>query len=408
MASANHGSGRGLQSTPLSRATDSSADGEHTAGLETPALVSQRAGLNRTRLAIVGCVGVPNVYGGFESFAEHVSPALRARGLTVTVTCDRARYVHDLSPDFKGVRRLFIRMPANGALSPLHDLLAFVRVVFSHDTVLVLGVSGGLFFPLFWLLALLSGSRVLVNIDGVEWRRTKFQRWRRRYLYLSDWLAQRFAHQVIYDNLALKRFLHFPAKSHCIAYSGDHAAVAPAASTTPGWTRGSAASYALTVCRIEPENNCEMLIQGFLASRLGEYRFVGNWSASDYGRALRAKYAHEPRLRLMDPVYEAGPLHTMRQGCSHYLHGHAVGGTNPSLVEMLYFDCHILCFDCDFNRCTAETAAMYFRRSDDLKRQLDKALPVSAPPAHVRERYTLGTIVEQLTGLMGSVPGRLD
>jgi hypothetical protein len=361
-------------------------------------------GASIARVAVVGCVGIPNRYGGFESFAEHISPALRARGMAVSVTCDRARYADDLSPEFKGVRRLFIRMPANGALSPLHDLLAFLRVVFSHDAVLVLGVSGGMFFPLFRLLALLSGSQVLVNVDGVEWRRTKFQPWKRSFLYLSDWLAQRFAHKVVYDNLALRRFLHYPAKAHCMAYSGDHAAVAPAAPTGAGWVRGQAASYALTVCRIEPENNCEMLIQGFLESNLDEYRFVGNWASSAYGRALREKYADHPRLRLMDPVYDAGPLHALRHGCSHYLHGHAVGGTNPSLVEMLFFDCHILCFDCDFNRCTAEAAAAYFKSHAELARQLDGPQPTALPPAGIRNRYTVAMIADQLVAMMAARP----
>ena len=128
----------------------------------------------RRHLAIIGSVGIPNRYGGPEAFAESIAPALVAKGYEVTVTCDRSRYTDDLSEIFNGVRRIFIGIGANGATSPLHDLVAFMRVVRRAHYILVLGVSGGLFFPLFRLACVLTGSRLLVNIDGVEWRRSKF------------------------------------------------------------------------------------------------------------------------------------------------------------------------------------------------------------------------------------------
>lgn len=353
-------------------------------------------------VAIIGCVGIPNRYGGFESYAEHISPALQARGLAVTVTCERARYSDDLSSTYKGVSRRFIPVPANGGLSPLHDLLAFLSVVGSADVVLVLGVSGGLFFPLFRLLANMTGCQLLVNIDGVEWRRTKFGFLKRQSLVLFDWWAQRFSHRVIYDNKALASFLRFPVKSHCIAYSGDHA-IAHMASPMAGQSMDAGLTpYVLTVCRIEPENNCELLIQGFLASSLSEYRFIGNWDASAYGRELRQRYAGEPRLRLLNPIYDAAAVYELRRGCGHYLHGHGVGGTNPSLVEMLFFDCNILCFDCPFNRCTAEDAAGYFQTTDDMAKALNSSNPVGlAQRKHLRQRYTVESIVDRTIEVMG-------
>lgn len=353
------------------------------------------------RIAIIGCVGIPNRYGGFESYAEHVSPVLQSRGNRVTVTCERARYTDDLTPLFKGVRRLFIPVPANGGLSPLHDLLAFLSVVLSSEFVLVLGVSGGLFFPLFRLIAGLTGCRILVNVDGVEWRRSKFGFVKRQFLYLSDWLAQRFAHRVIYDNEGLAAFMHFPAKSHCVAYSGDHAVAQSGQPLTGRPAVPEQPVYVLTVCRIEPENNCEMLIQGFLVSTLAEYRFMGNWDASAYGRELRQSYGNEPRLRLMDPVYEASAVYALRSGCGHYLHGHGVGGTNPSLVEMLFFDCNILCFDCEFNRCTADDAAGYFRTAGSLARMLDDPPPADPTRRQVlRGRYLVEHIVDQTVAVL--------
>lgn len=344
------------------------------------------------RLAIIGSVGIPNRYGGPEAFAESIAPVLAAQGFDVTVTCEKARYLDDLSPGFKGVRRMFIDVGANGASSPFHDLLAFLKVFARSDFVLVLGVSAGLFFPLFRLLCLFRGAKLLVNIDGVEWRRDKFTAFGKLVLYCSDWLAQRCAHVVIYDNEALLPYVLHPGKSVCVEYSGDHAVAA--ASAAPSAPR--AQPYALTVCRIEPENNCDLLIEGFLRSSLPTYVFVGNWERSAYGRSLRQRYAGEPRLQLLDPIYDPAQLYALRNSCTFYLHGHSVGGTNPSLVEMMFFDCDILCWDCAFNRATAREAARYFSGADDLGRLL--SLPAVAPlqRGEMRKRYSAEAIVEKL------------
>jgi glycosyltransferase involved in cell wall biosynthesis len=343
-------------------------------------------------VAIIGSVGVPNRYGGPEAFAESISPELAKAGYHVTVTCDRRRYLDDLSPWFRGTRRRFIRMGANGVTSPLHDMMAFLAVFWRADYVLALGVSGGLFFPLFRVLCMLSGTRLLVNIDGVEWRRSKFGGFGKLVLFLSDWLAQRFSHVVIYDNDALLPFVNHPWKSICVEYSGDQALAVEA----PATESRCGGEYALTVCRIEPENNCELLLQGFLQSSGSCYVFVGNWERSPYGRDLRARYAGEPRLKLLDPIYDPRELFVLRNGCTHYLHGHSVGGTNPSLVEILFFDCQIYCFDCGFNRATAGDSVRYFHDPADLATKLNEPDGSVAQRAMVRDRYTREAISRKL------------
>ena len=349
----------------------------------------------RRHLAIVGSVGIPNRYGGPEAFAESIAPALVDKGFAVSVTCDRSRYTDDLSERFKGVRRIFVGIGANGATSPLHDLAAFMRVVRRADYILVLGVSGGLFFPLFRLACALTGSRLLVNIDGVEWRRSKFGPLGKLVLYCSDVLAQCCAHVIIYDNDALLPYVRHPRKAACVEYSGDHAVLSelPAA-------RDSPEPYALTICRIEPENNCDVLIEGFLKTALARYVFVGNWSRSEYGRKLRRRYAGESRLQLLDPVYDPRQLYHWRSHCKVYLHGHSVGGTNPSLVEMLFFDCDILCWDCSFNRATAGDAARFFTSADHLAQLLGAGPAPVASRELIRRRYTREAIVAKLSAAL--------
>lgn len=332
-------------------------------------------------IAFIGSAGIPNRYGGFESFAEHCTPAMVAAGHEVIVTCD-ARLYPDRAPDFNGVRRLFLDTPANGAASVLHDLFAFFKVFLRSSHIVVLGVSGGLWFPLFRLLCGLSGKRLLVNVDGIEWRRDKFSPRKRRLLKVLDSLAQRFAHRIIYDNEGLAPFLvpSCRGKSHCIAYSGDHVLRVPGTAVEPG--------TALTVCRIEPENQLELMIEGFLASPLQRYTLIGNWNHSPYARQLRARYAHEPRLALLDPIYDPLALAQHRERCAVYLHGHSVGGTNPSLVEMLFYDCELLCFDVSFNRHTAQDCARFFADAPALTALLRQPRPPEAGRQALRRAYS--------------------
>ena len=320
------------------------------------------------RIAFIGSAGIPNRYGGFESFLEHCGPSFAAATASTLVTCDASLYQDDLSPEFRGVRRIFLKTRANGASSIFHDLFAFFRVYRESTHIMVLGVSGGLWFPLFRLMCWLGGKRLGVNIDGVEWRRAKFSPAKQRVLRLFDHLAQRFSDVVVYDNAGLAPYVLRTARGRAveIGYSGDHVLRLPEMSQKPG--------TALTVCRIEPENNLDMLIEGAMLSGLKRYTIVGNWDNSDYSRALRERFRGNPRLELLDPIYEPRRLAELRESCAIYLHGHSVGGTNPSLVEMLFYDCHIICFDVCFNRVTVGAGASYFSDAVSLAQSIDTAM----------------------------------
>ena len=351
------------------------------------------------RIAFIGSAGVPNRYGGFESFLEHCGPAMARIVESVHVTCDAGLYADDLSPDFKGVTRIFLKVPANGAASVLHDLLAFLAVYRRSTHIVVLGVSGGPWFPLFKLMCRLGGKRLGVNIDGVEWRRAKFSRFKQALLRLFDHLAQRFCDVVIYDNAGLASFVLPSARPQAaqIGYSGDHVLRLPDVVPAPG--------TALTVCRIEPENNLDLLIAGALASPLRRYTIVGNWNNSAYGQALRARHRNETRLELLDPIYDARRLAELREGCSMYLHGHSVGGTNPSLVEMLYHDCAVLCFDVNYNRSTAGEGAAYFSDAPGLARLIGEVMEGrsggdAGARLALRARYTSDAIAKAYVDAM--------
>jgi glycosyltransferase involved in cell wall biosynthesis len=352
--------------------------------------------VNSTKsVAFIGTAGVPNTYGGFEGFLEVTVPIFVEHGYAVSVTCDSARH-SEKSQLWRGAKRKFIGIPANGGLSVLHDFIAFFRVFRSSRNIVILGVSAGVFFPFFRLMCDLARKRLIVNVDGVEWRRKKFSFPKRLYLWFSDFFAQSFAHFVIIDNEGLRPFLTSVGKIKAvfIPYSGDHVIRIPSlvASSEP---------YLLSICRIEPENNCDLLLNAFRKLRQGKYVFIGNWGASDYGKVLQKEYKGTPGLVMHNAIYDQKFLASLRESCSGYVHGHSVGGTNPSLVEMLFYDCRIAAFDCVFNRNTSGADAEYFRAESDLVELMSKYL--SSPASIVkksRNRYTAHAVVSEYEALL--------
>jgi glycosyltransferase involved in cell wall biosynthesis len=338
-------------------------------------------------VAFIGSVGVPNCYGGFESFVEAVAPEISARGGKVSVTCDSNRY-EDLTPKYKGLNREFLSISANGWQSPIHDLFAFFKILKAHQTIVVLGVSAGPLFLLMRIITSITGKKLVVNIDGIEWRRTKFTKKVRLILRLFDFCAQLSANKIIYDNDGLYDYVikPFRKKAVCIAYSGDHV------QRFPGVKKEN---FALTVCRIEPENNIEMLIEAASKSDLEKYIVIGNWDNSEFGRRIKNENKNT-KIVLLDPIYDSEIIGKYRESCAMYLHGHSVGGTNPSLVEMLYYDCTLICFDCVFNRATAKNDSLYFSSVDELVKRINT---LSKAPSWsekaIRFEYTASKIASQ-------------
>ena len=346
-------------------------------------------------MAFIGAAGVPNVYGGFESFLESCGPLIATFFGKVYVTCDRARY-QNREPLWNGIHRIFISIPANGALSVVHDVCAFFAVIWRSDVVIVLGVSGGVFFPVFRITCWLLNKRLFVNVDGVEWRRQKYSRLKSWFLFVSDRIAQICSHAVIIDNEALRPFLIRIARNAAwsIAYAGDHVLRLQERTLADS-------ARVLTVCRIEPENSCHILLSAFSKAGVGRYSFVGNWAASQYGRDLFEQYSGFDRIDLLPPTYDTSDLARLREDCTLYLHGHSAGGTNPSLVEMLFYDCEIAALDCAFNRETAGDEIDFFANEQELA-----AIIVSHNPTDTflrpisRTRYTRQLIAENYVKLI--------
>lgn len=358
------------------------------------------------RIALLGVVGVPGRYGGFETLAENLVRyhARSGHQSALTVWCS-GKHNTQYPSRFELAELRYIGLRANGAQSIPYDFISIWQAIRSrHDRIVLLGVSGALALP---LVRLFSRIMVVTNIDGIEWKREKWNRLARAFLRASEWAAVRFSHEVIADNQAIADHVRDSYGISCqvIAYGGDHALSCEDDSEVPA---GLPDQYVLALCRIELENNVQMILEAF-AELNTPLVFVGNWDNSTYGRGLRERYRGLANLHLLDPIYEPGPLHALRARAWGYVHGHSAGGTNPSLVEMMHFGVPVLAHGCTFNRHSTEDQALYFETSEELAALVRGLCPENAAAVGsamkeiAQRRYTWEKIGKAYFELLRSV-----
>ncbi len=318
------------------------------------------------KVAIIGTQGVPASYGGFESLVENLIGENCPDYIEYTVYCS-SKDIPDKAASYKGARLKYIPLKANGISSIPYDIISMCRSMRGYDVILILGVSGCLFMP---VLKVMSSSRIIVNIDGLEHKRAKWGKAARWVLRTSEVFAVKFADVIVTDNKGIQDYVSetYGKSSALIAYGGDHvkrnvsSATAMEILSNYGIKRGE---YAITVCRIEPENNSHIILEAFSHTDM-PLVFIGNWDHSDWSRSLRQHYAAYHNLHLLDAIYDLDILYTLRSNAGIYLHGHSAGGTNPSLVEAMHFGIPIAAFDVVYNRETTEGKAYYFKTPDEL------------------------------------------
>lgn len=320
------------------------------------------------RISVIGTVGVPACYGGFESLVDNLLDFTPAN-VEYTVFCSAKKYENRLE-SYKGAKLVYLEKDANGIESILYDFEGMKRSLDS-DIMLILGVSGCMFLP--YIRRRFRG-KIITNIDGLEWRRDKWKWYAKYLLKFSEKMAVRHSDIVIGDNKDITDYIKAEYKKEIqnkrvelIAYGGDQVLPVEDDSLFEKYPF-CRTPYAVTVCRIEPENNVHLILEAFSKMPEKNLVFVGNWERSDYGKCLKEKYSGFSNIHLLDPVYEPHTVNWLRSNASLYVHGHSAGGTNPSLVEAMNLGLSVLAFDCVYNRATTEEKALYWKTSDDIVR----------------------------------------
>jgi len=346
------------------------------------------------KIAIIGTAGVPASYGGFETLVENL---VDDDSVEFYVYCSSKHYPNKIKT-YKGATLIYIPIKANGVSSILYDIASLIHAIYSgHKNFLVLGISGAIFFP---LMKLFASLRIITNVDGIEWKREKWQGLAKIFLRFSEYLAVNYSDVVISDNESITRYISERYKVSCetIAYGGDHALNPKLTMKKPDEDHEKINKvYALSICRIEPENNIEVILDAFNNSKV-PIVFIGNWHSSNYGKNLFDKFKNSINIKLILPIYCLNTLHYYRSSCSIYIHGHSAGGTNPSLVEMMHFSKPIIAYDCSFNRATMENKGNYFDDAEALLKLIEN-IDTLADAKYLSEiasrRYTWNTVRKQ-------------
>lgn len=316
------------------------------------------------KIAILGTRGIPARYGGFETFAEHLATRLADRGVDVTVFCPSAS--PKSSETYKDVTLRFVQFPNSGKYSEMiWDGRCYCVARRGYDVVYMLGLAGAYAA---WVPRLF-GTEVWVNTDGVEWKRTKFNWPQRAYLALAEALSVLFATRIIADAAAIATYLRrrFPGlkRISTIAYGAELPSTNPGERLIDPWNLHPDGYY-IVVCRLEPENHLREIIEGFeqSSSSLPLIILGGIENPNPYVQKLLEHSS--PRVRFIGTVYDKDVLAALRFYSRAYLHGHSVGGTNPSLLEAMACSNLIIAHDNPFNREVLQDSGLFFTTREDL------------------------------------------
>lgn len=316
-------------------------------------------------MAILGTRGIPARYGGFETFADEISIRLVEHDVAVTVYCEMNPELEQLGT-YKGVKLEYVPVSRLGPLTTiLFDLKCLWRARRDFDVVYMLGYGSSLFC----FLPRLHRREVWINMDGLEWARSKWSWPARVWLKWMERIAMWTPSRIVADAEAIRanlsaRYRHMP-DCEVIPYGATLVERAPSVALLTAWEIESGA-YFLMVCRLEPENHVLEILQGFAASQtslpliiLGDHR-----AGTPYvSQLLEVKDA---RIRFVGTVFDQEKLRALRYHCRAYFHGHSVGGTNPSLLEALGCGNAVIAHDNPFNREVAGNIARYFREAGDI------------------------------------------
>jgi glycosyltransferase involved in cell wall biosynthesis len=338
------------------------------------------------KLAILGSRGIPARYGGYETFAEQLGIRLAQKGIQVTVFCPANSPKEDSL--YQGVNLRYVVEPKIGAFTQIMwDVKCFCLARHEFDVVYMLGV-GASFSA--WIPRIF-GTKVWINTDGLEWKRSKWNLLQRVYLWLAEAMAVLLATRVI----------------STIAYGAQIPASNPSLELLQPWSLNPDGYY-VVVCRLEPENHVREIILGFEQSNskvpliiLGNIR-----EPNRYVQSLLE--LSSDRVRFIGTVYDADRLAALRFYSRGYIHGHSVGGTNPSLLEAMACGNLIIAHDNCFNREVLGDCGQYFRDSSGLcaivnavdKGQICRDEVRLCAVSRIQERYQWNQIADQYWELL--------
>ena len=362
------------------------------------------------RIAILGTRGIPANYGGFETFAEHLSTRLVARGHEVTVYC-RAHYVSPRQIEFQGVRLKVLPTIRHKYFDTVvHTFLSALHAVSSrYDAALICNAANAPFSPILRV----AGIPVALNVDGLEHKRKKWNWIARRYYLMAERLATILPTETVTDAKVIQEYYlaRHKAISTMIAYGAE---VERRPDPLVRRWRVEPNRYVLYVSRLEPENNAHLVIEAFKSVRTAhKLVIVGDAPyARDYINDLKARARRDKRIVFTGFVF-GRDYRALQQNAYCYVHATEVGGTHPALLEAMGFGNCVLTLAAPENIEAIGDAGIAYADESDLAEKLQRVLRDGSlvqayrnrAQARVQDAYDWDYVVDQYEELFAKMAG---
>ncbi|WP_350293404.1 DUF1972 domain-containing protein [uncultured Croceitalea sp.] len=320
------------------------------------------------KIAILGTRGIPNNHGGFEQFAEYLSKQLSDNGHEVFV------YNSHLHPYqntvWKGVNIIHKKDPEDKIGTAGQFIYDFNCILDSRkrkfDVLLQLGYTSSSV----WGSLLPKNSTIITNMDGLEWKRSKYSKPVRNFLKIAERLAVKSSDFLISDSIGIKEYLKekYNIISEFIPY-GANLFENPTSEILLDY-QVEISAYNMLIARLEPENNIEVILDGVAMSQSKQKFLVIGKHKTKFGEYLKNKYSPNKNIQFLGGIYNQNHLNNLRYFANIYFHGHSVGGTNPSLLEAMASNSFIVAHDNIFNKSILNDDAFFFKNSTDVMQLL--------------------------------------
>jgi glycosyltransferase involved in cell wall biosynthesis len=319
-------------------------------------------------IGIIGTRGIPNHYGGFEQFAEYLATGLVERGHRVTVYNSHTHPYQQRT--FRGVELVHCPDPEDryGTVGQFIYDFNCIRDARrrNFDLILQLGYTSNSVWG--WLLP--RKPVIVTNMDGLEWKRSKYLPSVQKFLKHAERWAVQTSDFLVADSVGIQAHLAetYGRPSTYIPY-GAQVFEAPEAMVLREF-RVKPFDYDMLVARLEPENSIDVILQGVAEAKVERPFLVVGKHQTEYGQYLVEKYRYFQHIRFLGGIYNLNKLDNLRYWSNLYFHGHTVGGTNPSLLEAMASNALICAHDNIFNQAILGTDALYFTESEQVSEAL--------------------------------------
>jgi glycosyltransferase involved in cell wall biosynthesis len=316
------------------------------------------------KIGILGTRGIPNNYGGFEQFAQYLAEGLVKKGHEVFVYNSSTHSYKQ--PFWKAVQIIHCVDPENRIGTAGQFVYDFNCLrdagKRNFDILLQLGYTSNSVWHRYWPKNAIN----IINMDGLEWKRAKYNKLTQRFLKWAESLAANYADVLIADSIGIRD--HIQREYQKTAFYIPYGAEIPVNFSISALSKFNleANKYYLLIARMEPENNIETIIAGYKQSEQHCPLIIVGGIQNKYGQFLLKKYSSE-FIQFPGAIYDQTIINALRHFSTIYFHGHSVGGTNPSLLEAMACGCNIAAHENEFNRAILDDQAFYFSTPGEVK-----------------------------------------